>query len=117
MPYTQLKVLLPFTETAFRRFYDEMLSNAVFSRNFTGPDHIERLVVKLIANFGQSLSESEQDIEYRYLRVGEVHYQHNIPYEVFISGSRLLKDIFSLKLRFLGESMHERYFKLKGILA
>lgn len=95
MPYKQLKILLPFTETAFRRFYDEMLSNEVFARHFRSQDHIKELIVKLIANFEQSLSEPEPDLEQRYLRVGKTHYQYNIPYEVFISGSRLLRDIFT----------------------
>lgn len=95
MSFSALAVLKPYSETAFRLFYDQMLSNEVFARHFQGPEHIAQLIRRLIDNFEQSLTDSIPDLCRRFQRVGVIHYRHNIPYEVFISGSRLLASIFS----------------------
>jgi len=93
--FDKLACLVEHCDTVFERFYDELLSNKVFSKHFTGDDQIRRLLETQKQNFIATLSETREQLQARYYHVGSVHFEHDIPYEVFLSGTRILRDIFN----------------------
>jgi len=93
--FTKLACLVDHCDVVFQQFYEELLSNKVFSKYFTGEDQVRALLEKQKANFIATLKESKEELNKRYYHVGIVHYQHNIPYEVFLGGTRILHDKFN----------------------
>lgn len=93
--FKKLERLTEHTDEVFEKFYKELLSNKVFAKHFKGEGHIRSLLDKQKHNFIETLQESKAELIERYYRVGVVHYEHNIPYEVFLSGTRILRDAFN----------------------
>jgi len=100
--FKKLSCLVDSCDEVFQHFYNEMLSNKVFAKYFTGEDQIRALLEKQKANFIATLLESKEDLAKRYYHVGVVHFEHDIPYEVFLSGTHILREKFSeaIKTRF-----------------
>lgn len=95
LPFEKLACLIEYCDEVFEQFYQELLSNKVFAKHFSSHDQVKVLLEKQKSNFISTLHESQQDLTNRYCRIGVVHYEHDIPYEVFLNGTRLLHDIFS----------------------
>jgi PAS domain S-box-containing protein len=94
IPFEKLLVLSPYVDTAFRRFYDEMLSDKVFAVFFSGPDAIQSLIKRQAKNFIDSLADDSDAFKDRFVRIGLLHYELKIPYIDFIKGTSLLKEAF-----------------------
>ena len=93
--FEKLTRLIDYTDEVFEQFYRELLSNKVFAKHFSGDDQVKLLLEKQKQNFIATLHNSEQDLTNRYYRIGVVHFEHDIPYEVFLNGIRILHDVFS----------------------
>jgi len=93
--FKKLHCLVEYCDEVFEQFYNELLSNKVFTKYFSSDEQIKTLLVKQKQNFIATLQESKDDLVKRYYHVGVVHYRHNIPYEVFFSGTHLLRDKFN----------------------
>lgn len=91
----KLACLREFCDEVFQHFYDELLSNKVFAKHFSNEDQIKALLVKQKENFLATLTESEDVLFDHYYRIGVIHYNHDIPYEVFLSGTHILRDKFN----------------------
>jgi len=94
-PFEKLSKLVEYSDKAFEHFYEVLLSNKVFAKHFTGDDQIRSLLKKQKQNFIATLHETEQEVINRYYHIGIVHYEHDIPYEVFLNGTRIQHDVFS----------------------
>lgn len=114
--FKKLTGLVKYCDEVFQRFYEELLSNKVFAKYFDNEDQIKALLGKQQSNFIETLQESKDGLTERYYHVGVVHYEHNIPYEVFLSGTRILRDIFkgtinarldSMELALLNDALFE----------
>jgi len=92
---TKLGCLVDYCDDVFQHFYDELLSNKVFAKHFTDEEQVKLLLARQKENFISTLRESEEDLKKRYYHVGIVHYEHDIPYEVFLSGTHILRDKFN----------------------
>ena len=92
---SKLNSLVDYCDEVFQRFYEELLSNKVFAKHFTGEAQVKILLGKQKENFIASLQESKEDLFKRYYHVGIVHYERDIPYEVFLSGTHLLCEAFN----------------------
>ena len=93
--FEKLKCLIDYCDEVFQHFYDELLSNKVFAKHFTDEEQVKSLLVKQKENFVATLQESTEELKERYYHVGVVHFKHNIPYEVFLSGTHILRDKFN----------------------
>ena len=93
--FKKLSCLVDSCDEVFEHFYNEMLSNKVFAKYFTDEDQVKALLEKQKANFIATLQESKEELTKRYYHVGVVHYEHDIPYEVFLSGTRILREKFN----------------------
>lgn len=99
MEFKKLECLVKYTDEVFQHFYTELLSNSVFSKYFTGDDQVRFLLSKQKENFIETVSESKQKSSQRYYRVGVIHYEHDIPYEVFQSGTCILREAFNKTIK------------------
>lgn len=105
MTFKELSCLLEYSEEVFQHFYDELLSNKVFAKHFDDEAQVQALLEKQKSNFQDALTEPEAALFQRYYHVGVVHYEHNIAYEVFLSGTRVLRDAFQRAIdEHLGDS-------------
>ncbi len=93
--FKKLICLVEYADEIFRRFYDELLSNKVFSKYFNSDKQVRKLLLRQKQNLIETLHESRKDLLRRYYQVGVVHYQHDIPYEVFLSGTTILRNIIN----------------------
>ncbi|MGD8784661.1 MAG: GGDEF domain-containing protein [Thioalkalispiraceae bacterium] len=93
--FKKLNCLVDYCDEVFQHFYRELLSNKVFFKYFANEEQVKTLLAKQQENFLATLQESREDLIKRYYHVGKVHYQHDIPYEVFLSGTNLLRDKFN----------------------
>jgi diguanylate cyclase (GGDEF)-like protein len=94
MPYPKLESVLMYTNKIFQAFYDELLSNESFSGYFDSDAQIKALLEKQKQSFLDSILEDEESFEKRFLFLGEIHFVKGIPYEVFLSGSKILNKQF-----------------------
>ena len=109
--FDKLRVLEPLIDSAFQRFYDEILSDEVFSVFFSGPDAVYALIERQKKNFIESLACNPEDFEARFRQIGLLHYRLKIPYIDFIKGTSILKESF---VRLIIDD--EKYIELVGLL-
>lgn len=93
--FKKLDCLVEYCDEVFSYFNEELLSNKVFAKYFTSEEQVKALLNKQKTNFIATLQETKEDLLKRYYHVGVVHYERNIPYEVFLSGTHILRDAFN----------------------
>lgn len=94
MRFQILESITPYINSAFKAFYNELLSNEAFSSYFESREQIDQLLQKQKMNFIDSLKDEDKIFEMRFYKLGEMHYHIGIPYEAFISGAKILNREF-----------------------
>lgn len=78
-------------DAVFEKFYDTMLSNADFSGFFKDTAQIKSLIVKQKQFLLDSIPMSDSEIKKRYIALGEMHHQINVPYVDYMAGMNILE--------------------------
>jgi diguanylate cyclase (GGDEF)-like protein len=78
-------------DVVFEKFYDTMLSNADFSSFFKDREQIKSLVVRQKQFLLDSIVMSDEEIKTRYVALGEMHHQINVPYVDYMAGMNILE--------------------------
>jgi diguanylate cyclase (GGDEF)-like protein len=86
-------LLEPYLDGVFQDFYDRLLSDERFQVFFADDQQVRQLVQRQRQNLLDSLEESEEQLLNRYLRLGHIHFQLDIPYINFVAGMHLLADL------------------------
>ncbi|MBF0277547.1 MAG: hypothetical protein HQM13_07150 [SAR324 cluster bacterium] len=76
------------------RFYKDMLSHEQFSIFFKNQIEIDNLIEKQKRNFIDSLNDTPQQLQARYLRLGELHYNLRVPSSDFLKSTRIWRGCF-----------------------
>jgi len=88
----ELKNIIPCIDTAFKEFYDSMLSDVKLSGFFESKEQVTMLIKKQKEHFINTLSMSDKELKESYVKLGEFHYDIRIPYVDFIKGSEMLEE-------------------------
>jgi len=117
MAFQHLSILQKYCDGTFEAFYQELLQDVKLRKFFRDAQHIQDLIVKQKANFISTLDMSKEDIKKNYIDLGKLHYDLNIPYINFITGSEILEEDFLLQVKqkeLSVDLVHEvlEYFKL-----
>ncbi|MGD8925561.1 MAG: GGDEF domain-containing protein [Thioalkalispiraceae bacterium] len=91
----KLSCLVAYSDEVFEYFYSELLSNQVFSKYFNNTDQVQALLTKQKDNYHALFRESKEELRQRYYRIGKIHYRHDIPYGIILSGIHILRDKFN----------------------
>ena len=94
--FKHLDKLAPHIDTAFKKFYDKMLTDMTLSSFFDSKEQIDALIVKQQEFFTKSIYMNEKQMEQVYIKIGEYHHKINIPYIDFMKGMDILEESFLL---------------------
>lgn len=75
----------------FMDFYNSMLSNPDFSGYFRDDDQIQSLMVRQKQFLLETILLSDEEIKSRYIILGEMHYDLNLPYVDFMAAISMLE--------------------------
>lgn len=78
-------------DAVFEKFYDTMLSNADFSAFFNDQAQIRSLIERQKQFLLASITMPDDEIKKRYIALGEMHYQINVPYVDYMAGMNILE--------------------------
>ncbi|MDO9050225.1 MAG: GGDEF domain-containing protein [Methylotenera sp.] len=92
-------------DAVFEKFYDTMLSNADFSGFFKDTAQIKSLVVRQKQFLLDSILMTDEEIKTRYVALGEMHHQINVPYVDYMAGMNILEQGLILAVVSHQESM------------
>lgn len=79
-------------DAVFEKFYDTMLSDKDFSGFFKDEEQIKSLVARQKQFLLDTITESDNEVKARYIKLGELHYDLKIPYVDYMSGINILQD-------------------------
>ena len=89
-----LEKLIPYLNEIMSRFYRDMLSHEQFSVFFKNKIEIDNLIEKQKVNFADSLKDTPNQLEARYLRLGALHYDLRVPSADFLKSTRIWRSCF-----------------------
>ena len=92
--FTNINKLLPYVDDSFQSFYDSLLKDERLAIFFKNDDQIQRLIKKQKESFVLSLDMEKGILKNHYIKLGEFHYDINIPYVDFIKGTEILQEHF-----------------------
>lgn len=115
--FKYLPELVPHIDSAFAAFYETMLSDERMEIFFKDDEQIKGLILKQKEHFTMTLDMELDKIKHTYIKLGEYHFDLNIPYIDFIKGSEVLEEYFLLHTQhseITKESFEEtlEYFKM-----
>jgi diguanylate cyclase (GGDEF)-like protein len=96
--FEHLHTILEHTDSAFKEFYDSMLSDSRLKMFFKSDEQIVTLIERQKQNFVATLGMSAEELKENYIKLGEFHYDISIPYVDFIKGSEMLQRYFMLHI-------------------
>jgi len=79
-------------DAVFEKFYDTILSNKDFSSFFKDDAQIKSLVVRQKKFLLESITVSDEELKSRYVKLGEMHYDINLPYVDYMASVDLLQE-------------------------
>jgi len=95
--FPNIHKIVPYVNDAFAFFYDTMLKDGRLIVFFSSEAEVRALIEKQKAFFVASLQLPHAQMRETYTRLGEYHYQLQIPYIDFIKGAEILQEQFILR--------------------
>ncbi len=94
MNFQKMHILGKYTDEAFDTFYERIFTTEHFSIFFDNVIGIRFFLKKQQKNFLKSFDDDQKGFEQRYKKLGEFHFNSNIPYANFLLGTKILSEIF-----------------------